>query len=63
MSRTAFSVLALLLAVAGGTYQLYLRPILVILGQGRVVEPIGNKHCIAVPELKACESASHRSTS
>ncbi|KAG5643602.1 hypothetical protein DXG03_000610 [Asterophora parasitica] len=47
--------LVLVLAIAGGVYQLYLKPILVTAGLWRDVESIGNKHCKAVKELQACE--------
>ncbi|KAF5385826.1 hypothetical protein D9615_002466 [Tricholomella constricta] len=47
--------LILVLAIAGGVYQLYLKPILTKGGLWRDVESIGNKDCTAVPELKACE--------
>ncbi|RDB16671.1 Serum paraoxonase/arylesterase 2 [Hypsizygus marmoreus] len=49
------SALVLLIAVAGGLYQLYVKPLLVKLGHWRVIEAIGNTQCKTVPELQACE--------
>lgn len=45
-----------LLALLGGFFQLRLKPVLVSLGYGRVLTPVGNEHCTTVPELQACES-------
>lgn len=56
MARLIFNIIIALVAIAGGVYQFYLKPILTVSGYGRVVESIGNMNCIAVPELKACES-------
>ncbi|TFK25229.1 calcium-dependent phosphotriesterase [Coprinopsis marcescibilis] len=53
--RILVNLLVVLAAIAGGFYQITLRPILTRLGQGRVVESINNNDCTGVPELKACE--------
>ncbi|KAF7297570.1 Serum paraoxonase/arylesterase 2 [Mycena kentingensis (nom. inval.)] len=61
MSRVAaFSVLLALLAAV---YQLYVSPVLVKLGRGRVIQPTDNSNCKKVPELAACEKiVVHEST-
>jgi len=51
-----YGVLAVFVAVLAGVYQLYVKPLLVTLGKGRIIESIGNEACIIVPELQACES-------
>jgi len=50
-----YGVLAVFVAVLAGVYQLYVKPLLVTLGKGRIIESIGNEACIIVPELQACE--------
>jgi len=58
-TRVAINTLVVLLAIAGGFYQLHLKPLLKTFGASpkRVIEPLGNEKCKAIPELKACESA------
>lgn len=56
MARAVLNVLALLLPIAAGVYQFYIKDFLVIVGYNRIVESIGNKNCHKAPELKACES-------
>jgi hypothetical protein len=55
--RIALNAVIVSLAVFGGFYQIYLKPLLATFGvsPARVVNAIGNKHCIVIPELKACE--------
>ncbi|KAJ2930284.1 hypothetical protein H1R20_g6831, partial [Candolleomyces eurysporus] len=55
VGRILLNILVVLAAIAGGFYQLRLKPILVKFGQGRVIDPRGNTDCTTVPELKACE--------
>ena len=56
MSRLVLTVLFGLVAVVTGFYQLVIRPKLVVLGEGRIIQPIGNTKCVTYPESKACES-------
>lgn len=56
-ARLVVTVLVGLAAVLGGFYQLSLKPKLVVLGEGRVVEPVGNSDCKTYAEAQACESA------
>ncbi|GLB39271.1 putative serum paraoxonase arylesterase [Lyophyllum shimeji] len=49
------NVLVLLLAIAGGFYQLYLKHLLYKAGFWREVESVGSKDCTAISELEACE--------
>ena len=58
MPRLLVTVLVTLLAIAGGFYQITLKPKLTILGRGRVIQPVGNTKCKTYPELQACESTS-----
>ncbi|KAF9526571.1 serum paraoxonase/arylesterase [Crepidotus variabilis] len=53
--QSVFNILVVLAAISGGFWQFYLQPKFVQFGRYRVVEPINNKRCIAVPELSACE--------
>ncbi|PAV18920.1 serum paraoxonase arylesterase [Pyrrhoderma noxium] len=55
MSRLVLTVLVGLVAVVTGFYQLVIRPKLVVLGEGRIIQPIGNTKCVTYPESKACE--------
>ncbi|TFK44268.1 serum paraoxonase/arylesterase [Crucibulum laeve] len=55
MARSILNILVVVLAVAGGFYQLYLKPLLTTFGYARVIESIGNTNCKNVPELQACE--------
>lgn len=50
--------LVVLLALAGGFYQLYLKSLLATIGYfpDRKIQPTGNEKCKVVPELQACES-------
>ena len=57
-SQTTFNILAILVAILGGSWQFVLKPKLQHLGHGRVIEAINNKNCKTVPELQACESES-----
>lgn len=54
MSRTIY--LSAVLALAAATYKLWVNPLLVIHGHGRVTESLGTAGCITVPALTACES-------
>ena len=54
--RVLLNILVVLVAIAGGFYQFKLKPILLKLGVGRVIDPVGNTDCTTVPELQACES-------
>ena len=56
MSRLVLTVLVGLVAVVTGFYQLVIRPKLVVLGEGRIIQPIGNTKCVTYPESNACES-------
>ncbi|KAJ7132849.1 hypothetical protein C8R43DRAFT_895364 [Mycena crocata] len=53
MSRLVY--ISLSFALVAGVYRLWLQPILIIFGQGRVVEPFRGTGCSTVPELAACE--------
>jgi hypothetical protein len=55
MSRIILNLFVVLLAIAAGIYQFYVKDLLNIIGYNRSVESIGNKNCQKVPELKACE--------
>ncbi|KAI5123880.1 hypothetical protein M0805_005697 [Coniferiporia weirii] len=55
MVRLLVTVLVALAAVLGGLYQFSLRPKLVVLGQGRVINSVGNTKCKAYAEAQACE--------
>lgn len=56
--RTTLSILVVAIAIAGGFYQIYLKPLLFAFGYSptRVIEQRGNHDCKSIPELKACES-------
>ena len=56
--RIALNFLVASIAIAGGIYQLYLKPLLYTLGYSptRIIELLGNQDCKTIPELKACES-------
>ena len=56
--RITLNILVVSIAIAGGFYQLYLKPVLYTLGYSptRVIELLGNQDCKTVPVLKACES-------
>ncbi|KAF8971109.1 hypothetical protein BDZ97DRAFT_1787754 [Flammula alnicola] len=56
-TRIAFNVFVVFLAVLGGLYQIYLKPLLFMAGisPARVIRPLGNQRCKGVPELQACE--------
>ncbi|THH04497.1 hypothetical protein EW145_g5482 [Phellinidium pouzarii] len=55
MARLLLTVLVALAAVLGGYYQFNLKPRLVVLGQGRVIVPIGNTKCKTYDDAQACE--------
>ncbi|KAF8891635.1 hypothetical protein BD779DRAFT_1512224 [Infundibulicybe gibba] len=55
MGQKTWTILALLVALLAGFYQLYLNPLLIRFGKGRIIEALGNEHCTSVPELQACE--------
>ncbi|KII92103.1 hypothetical protein PLICRDRAFT_36894 [Plicaturopsis crispa FD-325 SS-3] len=55
MPRILLTLAALLVAVLAVAYPLFLKPLLAILGVGRVITPVGNTDCIAETELQACE--------
>ncbi|KDR75055.1 hypothetical protein GALMADRAFT_523479 [Galerina marginata CBS 339.88] len=56
-TRIALNVVVVLLAVVGGFYQIYVKPVLATFGYSpdRIINPTGNTNCKTVPELKACE--------
>ena len=54
--KSFLTVFVGLVAVLVGFYQFSVRPKLVVLGEGRVVQPVGNTKCVTYPESKACES-------
>ena len=56
--RIILNILVVLIAIAGGFYQIYLKPLLFTLGYSptRIIEQRGNQDCKTVPVLKACES-------
>ncbi|KAJ6586819.1 hypothetical protein DFH09DRAFT_1141619 [Mycena vulgaris] len=47
--------LSLFFAILAGAYRLWLQPILVVHGMGRVYESLGSAGCSTVPALSACE--------
>ncbi|KAF8067647.1 hypothetical protein FPV67DRAFT_1764443 [Lyophyllum atratum] len=49
------NVLVLLIALAGGFYQLSLKPLLTKAGVWREVGSVGSKDCTTIPALQACE--------
>ncbi|KAF8647126.1 hypothetical protein AX16_006957 [Volvariella volvacea WC 439] len=56
MSRSTFINLSVvLLAIALGAYHLYVKPILAVVGYGRIIESIGNTKCTSTSEVQACE--------
>lgn len=54
--RTILTLLAVLVAVLGGVYQLRYKEFVSVLGFGRIVENVGSRDCKTIPELQACES-------
>lgn len=57
MGSTFLTISVVLVSILAGIYQLYLKPKLDVFGVGRVVEAVGTRDCITVPDLQACESA------
>ena len=55
--QTTLNILVILVAILAGSWHLVVKPRLVFLGHGRVIEAINNRKCQVVPELSACESA------
>ena len=57
--RVTLNILVVSIAIAGGFYQIYLKPLLHTLGYSptRIIEPRGNQDCKTIPVLNACESA------
>ncbi|KAF8895727.1 hypothetical protein CPB84DRAFT_1782310 [Gymnopilus junonius] len=57
LASIALNSLVVLLALAGGFYQLYLKSLLSTFGYfpDRRIQPTGNENCKAIPELQACE--------
>ncbi|KAH8119425.1 calcium-dependent phosphotriesterase [Phellopilus nigrolimitatus] len=58
MSRLLLTISVTIAAVIGGFYQFSLKPKLIVFGQGRVVEPIGNTKCKTYDGATACEKIS-----
>lgn len=56
--RTILTVLAVLVALLGGVYQLRYKDLVSVVGFGRVIENAGSRDCKTIPELQACESKS-----
>jgi arylesterase / paraoxonase len=56
--RITLNILVVSIAIAGGFYQIYLKPLLQTFGYSptRIIEQRGNEDCKTIPELKACES-------
>lgn len=56
--RTTLNILVVSIAIAGGFYQIYIKPLLFTLGYSptRIIEQRGNQDCATIPVLKACES-------
>jgi len=54
--QTTLNILVILVAILAGSWHLVVKPRLVFLGHGRVIEAINNRKCQVVPELSACES-------
>ena len=54
--RVTLNILVVSIAIAGGFYQIYLKPLLHTLGYTRIIELRGNQDCKTVPVLQACES-------
>ena len=56
--RIALNILVVSIAIAGGFYQIYIKPLLFTLGYSptRIIEQHGNQDCKTIPVLKACES-------
>ena len=59
LTRIALNIFIVVLAIAAGFYQIYLKPVLAQFGirPARVIQPSGNKNCKGIPELQACEGA------
>ncbi|PPQ73432.1 hypothetical protein CVT24_008138 [Panaeolus cyanescens] len=57
-ARIGINILIVLLAVAGGIYQIYLKSVLSTFGiyPTKVIQPKGNKNCKTYPGAEACES-------
>ncbi|KAJ7096424.1 hypothetical protein C8R44DRAFT_813008 [Mycena epipterygia] len=53
MSRLIYG--SLFFALIAAVYRLWLQPILLVFGQGRVIQPLGNTQCTTVSALAACE--------
>jgi len=63
--RITLNILVVSIAIAGGFYQIYLKPLLYTLGYSptRIIELRGNQDCKTIPVLKACEKiVLHQST-
>ena len=58
MNRLTLNILVVSIAIAGGIYQIYIRPLLSVFGYSptRIIEQRGDQDCKTVPVLKACES-------
>ncbi len=52
------TILTVFAVVAAAVYQLYVSPLMTLLGVGRTVEVFGHSdRCYTVPEVPGCESA------
>lgn len=56
ISRISLTVLVALAAISIGFYEYRLKEVLKILGNGRVIESVGNGKCTAIHGVEACES-------
>ena len=61
--RITLNILVVSIAIAGGFYQIYLKPLLFTFGYSptRVIEQRGSQDCKAISSLTACESLLHYS--
>ncbi|KAL5484949.1 hypothetical protein ACEPAI_7591 [Sanghuangporus weigelae] len=55
LGRFLLTVLVGVAAILGGVYQIKIKPKLTVLGEGRIVRPVGNTRCKTYPEAQACE--------
>lgn len=58
LARITLNILVVSIAIAGGFYQIYVKPLLFTFGYSptRIIEPRGNEDCKTIPALEACES-------
>ena len=53
---TVLTTLAVVVVLLGGTFQIYIQPLLTAWGYSREIEVLNNEYCKTVPQLPACES-------